>query len=167
MDKEIRVKKKNIFRFRGLDVSYDYCWRDNDTFIFQFGDGELKEENGDSYFIHFEYHLSDDEWVITIWWENDNAPIGFEGSEKYINEGEVEWIKSFASKFINNIEISDLQKKDGMRYYFECCCCGTTNKKMDLKKIIFGTNANGYVTEIIMCKRCREKLRVVLSEDGK
>lgn len=38
------------FKFIEKEISYSYEWLDDDTFVFQFGDGEFRDEDGD-YFI--------------------------------------------------------------------------------------------------------------------
>ena len=66
---------ESTFKFRNQRVSFEYHWLDDNTFIFQFGDGELTDPEGDNYFLHFEYHLMENKWIITIWWENENICI--------------------------------------------------------------------------------------------
>lgn len=89
----------NKFDFRKKKISYSWNWIDNDTFVFQFVDGEFKDLESD-YFIHFEYHKADNEWVISVWWEDDNEVIGFDGSDEYITKQEIEEVKEFAKQFI-------------------------------------------------------------------
>ena len=33
------------FNFRGREITYSYEWLDDDTFVFQFGDGEFQDED--------------------------------------------------------------------------------------------------------------------------
>ena len=87
-----------MIRFRGRDISYSCEWLDNDTYVFQFGEGEFSDSEGDDYFLRFEYHVSDEEWVIEIWWELDNIDISeldrFD-SDEYITKQEIEEVKKF------------------------------------------------------------------------
>lgn len=88
------------FDFRNKQVSYDYRWLDDDTFIFEFGDGEFVDSEGYDYFIHFEYHVSDDKWIIEVFWDSDSEIVGFDGSDEYITGQEVEEVKKFVKQFI-------------------------------------------------------------------
>lgn len=93
----------NKFDFRGRKISYQWNWLDDDTFIFQFGDGEFEDLEGD-YFIHFEYHVADDEWLITIWREDDNININELDkcdADEYITETEIEEVKKIARRLMN------------------------------------------------------------------
>lgn len=88
------------FDFRGKKVTYDWEWLDDDTFVFQFGDGEFQDEYGD-YFIHFEYHVEDNEWIVEVFWNSDAAVIGdINNSDDYITVEEMEMIMDFAEKFM-------------------------------------------------------------------
>lgn len=90
--------------FRNQEVSYIYHWLDDDTFIFDFGDGEFTDSENLAYFLHLEYHVKDNEWVIEIWWEDDTLGIDEldkMDSDEYITEQEVEEVKEFAKKFID------------------------------------------------------------------
>lgn len=89
------------FDFRDQKITFDYNWLDDDTFIFQFGDDQLTDSDGLEYFIHFEYHLADDEWIVEIFWDDDATEvIGFDGSDEYITEQEIEQVKEFAKQFM-------------------------------------------------------------------
>lgn len=44
-------------------------------FIFQFGDGELIDKDGDSYFIYYELDFITKEEVIQLWYENEIVTI--------------------------------------------------------------------------------------------
>lgn len=91
----------NKFAFRGQEISYQWNWLDDDAFIFQFGDGEFSDLESE-YFIHFEYHVADDEWLITIWWEDDNInELNKCDADEYITETEIEEVKKFAKQFMN------------------------------------------------------------------
>ena len=89
----------NKFDFRKKKLSDSWNWIDNDTFVFQFGDEEFKDLESD-YFIHFKYHKENNEWIVSVWWENDNEVIGFNGSDEYITEQEIEEVKEFAKQFM-------------------------------------------------------------------
>ena len=88
------------FKFREKEIAYSYEWLDDDTFVFQFGDGEFQDENGD-YFIHFEYHVKDNEWVIEVFWDGDVAVIGdINNADDYITVEEMEMVMNFAEQFM-------------------------------------------------------------------
>lgn len=89
------------FMFRGRATGCDHVWLDDDTFVFQFGDGEFTDPEGRDYFIHLEYHVQDNEWVTEVFWEDSSEPAGFDGSEEYITEREIEEIKEFAKQFMD------------------------------------------------------------------
>lgn len=90
------------FNFRGKKVTYGYKWLDDDTFIFQFGDGEFQDEDGD-YFIHFEYHAKDNVWVVKVFWDDDTAVIGdINNTDDYITVDEMESIINFAEHFMED-----------------------------------------------------------------
>lgn len=65
------MKYTKKFIFKGEDISYNYCWLDSDTFVFEFGDGKFIDTDGDNYFFHCEYHLSNKKYLFEIWWEDD------------------------------------------------------------------------------------------------
>ena len=88
------------FNFRGREITYSYEWLDDDTFVFQFGDGEFQDEDGD-YFIHFEYHVKDNEWVVEVFWDGDAAIIrDINNADDYITVDEMEMVMNFAEQFI-------------------------------------------------------------------
>lgn len=63
--------------------SYNYI--DNVTFCFDFGEGELVDKDGDSYFVHVEYHLNTGEWVFENWYEDETCKADLDpGEERYI-----------------------------------------------------------------------------------
>lgn len=79
--------------FRGNEVSCSMSWPDDYTFAFDIGDGEFTDSDGDDYFIHFEYHAYDDEWVVEVCFENEALQVGFPGSDKYITEEEIQYVE--------------------------------------------------------------------------
>lgn len=81
--------------FRGKLLENSYSWPDKDTFMFQFGDGELFDKTGDSYFIHMEFHIPEKKWITTIFWEYDHAEAGSFDSDEYITPEEVENVKDY------------------------------------------------------------------------
>lgn len=87
-----------LISFRGQDIPYTSEWQDNDTYLFRFGDGEFMDSEGDDYYLRFEYHVSDEEWIIEIQWVDDNMDISeldqFD-SDKYITKEEIEGVKNF------------------------------------------------------------------------
>lgn len=91
------------FNFRGREILYQCHWDDDNIFVFQFGDGEFTDLASE-YFIHFEYHLEDNKWVIEVWWEDDNIDIKELDkcdTDKYITENEIEEVKKYAKKFMD------------------------------------------------------------------
>lgn len=94
----------NKFNFRNQEVSYMHSWSDDDTFGFDFGDGEFTDSEGMDYFIRFEYHVANNEWVVEIWWENDSINIDEldkSDADEFITEQEIEEVKKFAKKFMD------------------------------------------------------------------
>lgn len=89
------------FIFRNQKVGYDCSWSDEDTFGFDFGDGEFVDSEGNGYFIRFEYHVSDDEWIVEVWWENDFVNINnlsLSDADEYITVQEIQEVKNFAAE---------------------------------------------------------------------
>lgn len=94
----------NKFNFRNQEVSYTTSWSDDDTFGFDFGDGEFTDSEDMDYFIRFEYHVADNEWVIEIWWEDENISIDEldkSDADEFITEQEINEVKEFAKQFID------------------------------------------------------------------
>lgn len=88
--------------FRNQEVSYGHS-QFTDTFYFVFGDGEFIDAEGDAYCIQFEYHISDKEWIVMIWWEDDNICIeelDESDADEYITKEEIGEVISFAKQFI-------------------------------------------------------------------
>lgn len=90
-------------KFRNEEVSCMYGWSDDDTFRFDFGDGEFVDSEENDYFIHFEYHISDNKWIVEIWWEDDS--IGIDELDKvdadeYITKQEIKEIKALVEKLM-------------------------------------------------------------------
>lgn len=93
----------NKFKFRNEEVSYMCAWSDSDTFGFDFGDGEFTDSENMDYFIRFEYHVKEDEWIVEIWWENDSINIDEldkSDADDFITEQEIEEVKEFARQLI-------------------------------------------------------------------
>mgnify|MGYP003330708417 CR=1 FL=1 len=57
--------------FRNQNLHYGFEIVGDEFVRFDFGDGELKDEDDDNYFIHVEHHLDTDEWVFEYWYEHD------------------------------------------------------------------------------------------------
>ncbi len=57
--------------FMGKQYHYDGNYIDDATYIFDFGDGEMADEDGDNMFIHMEYHGDEDRWVTEVWFDDD------------------------------------------------------------------------------------------------
>ena len=79
--------------FRGKKIDYFYDWIDNVTFRFDFGDGVFIDKDGDSYFIHVEYHKDTDEFIFEFWYEDDYIPA----PEEELKAEEREYLKTFIS----------------------------------------------------------------------
>lgn len=99
--------------FRNKEISYAYGWADDETFGFDFGDGEFVDSDNMEYFIRFEYNQTHNEWVIEIWWECSYANINELDksiADAYITEQEIEEIKDFAKKFMGALNYVELPK---------------------------------------------------------
>lgn len=83
------------FVFRGKETSYDYAWNVDNSFVFDFGDGDKDfiDNEGDSYFIHCEYESDnpDTQFWFEQWWEDESTEADFE----IVTEEEREYIKQF------------------------------------------------------------------------
>ena len=62
----------NTINFKGQLLHYDLFYIDKNTFCMDFGDGELKDSDGEDYFWHIEYHLDTKEYIFEIWYENEH-----------------------------------------------------------------------------------------------
>lgn len=92
-------EKFATFKFRNKYLKSDYSWLDKDTLVFQFGEGEIKDKNGDECFVLGEYHYDTEKFIIQVWYEDDaftiysqyedseldNVSDFFELSEKEVN----------------------------------------------------------------------------------
>ena len=69
---------KNTVKFNNQTVGYVFSgWRDDDeVFLFDFGDSELVDRDGDDYYVHLEYHSEENRWVEEIWWEDEYLSFG-------------------------------------------------------------------------------------------
>lgn len=91
------------FNFREKEISYSYEWFDEDTFGFDFGDGDFTDSEDMDYFIRLEYHVSDDEWIAEIWWEDESIGIDEldkSDADEFITEQEIAEVKEFAKQFV-------------------------------------------------------------------
>lgn len=85
--------------FRENEIPYYINWLDDVTFVFWFGEEIFTDSEGYDYFIHFEYHLDEKDWVIEIFWEEEFALLDdIKNSDEYITADEIENIKSIAEK---------------------------------------------------------------------
>lgn len=78
---------------KGKEVSCMHHWLDDNTFVFDIGDGDLTDSNGEDYFIHAEYHTDEDKFVFEIWWEDDYYLDVNDCQEELLTEHEMEVIK--------------------------------------------------------------------------
>jgi hypothetical protein len=91
-------KYTGTIKFRGRYVYYSSMWLDDCTFALMLSDGEFVDDNGDEYWISFEYNTKSDNWIIEIIWTDDHCRVGFRGSEKYITNEEIQEIKKIVSE---------------------------------------------------------------------
>lgn len=114
-----KIFRKNISRktllFREQEIQYYTNWLDDDTFELWFGENIFIDSDGDDYFIHIEYHLDDNEWVIEIYFEEEFVLIeDFINPDEYITKKEIEEIKKIAIKEMKIYEndSSDIHKQE-------------------------------------------------------
>lgn len=90
-------------KFRNKEVFFMYNWLDDDTFTLDFGDGEFVDSEENNYFIHIEYHVTDNKWIIEIWWEDDNISIDELdkiNADEYVTEQEIKEIKALVEQLM-------------------------------------------------------------------
>jgi hypothetical protein len=71
---EIFINSPKTIRWRGQEVSCLFYQNNDETsYKFDFGDGELVNEDGEEYFIHCELNNDNNNWnyVFEFWFEND------------------------------------------------------------------------------------------------
>lgn len=61
--------------FRGKIIPYSTNWLDDATFLFCTEEGYLKDNDGDSFILKFEYHLDETRFVDEVEWEDDSALV--------------------------------------------------------------------------------------------
>lgn len=79
------------FIFRGKETGYAWHWMDKNTLVFDFGDGEFTDAEGDAFFMHCEYHADSGESVFTVCWDEDSMEAG----PDYISDSEKEYAVQF------------------------------------------------------------------------
>lgn len=77
----------STFYIKDKEVSCNYLWRDVITFVFDIGDGDLVDSDGDNYFIHVEYHVDTDKYVYEIWWDDEYLNLD-ECKEEFLTKQE-------------------------------------------------------------------------------
>ncbi len=90
----------------GRKLKGNSYWKDNTSFVFDIGDGELSDKNGDNYFIHCEYNCDNGRWHyrFEIWFEDDNCSIyDIPKSERdeYLTETEMEELRAIIFNLCN------------------------------------------------------------------
>lgn len=106
------ISRKTLL-FREQEIQYYTNWFDDDTFELWFGENIFIDSDGDDYFIHIEYHLDDNEWVIEFYFEEEFVLIeDFINPDEYITKKEIEEIKKIAIKEMKIYEndSSDIHK---------------------------------------------------------
>lgn len=81
------------FLFRNNAEEYITQWLDKDTFIFCFGDRRFKDEDNDVYFIHCEYHVTENEFVFEALFEDDRINLSQGQETTYLTKDEIKNIK--------------------------------------------------------------------------
>ena len=84
------------FIFKNKETSYNWNWLDKNTFVLDFGDGEFVDADGDSFFIHCEYHLDNHTFIFEIYWEDSVM----KADENYISDSDKEYVKQFMKKLM-------------------------------------------------------------------
>ncbi len=98
-----------IVKFDGKEINYVPSGQINEgVFIFDLGDGELKDVEGDDYFLHLEYIKDKNEWIEEIWFDDDYIlfkewAYATEQMKKDLNNIEVFFQKEFITSEIEKI----------------------------------------------------------------
>ena len=131
--------EENTFLFREQMVTFAYNWLDDDTFGFDFGDGDFVDSEGKDYFIHLEYHVADEEWITEIFWDDNAAVLGFEGSGQYLTDQEQEEMIAFAKTFIPEEDLPQkISDKEIISELHQAeVTLGKINRKYDSDQIAF------------------------------
>ena len=95
----------NKFCFRNKNISFKFCYPNDSTFYFIFGERELFDSKKNEYVIQLKYHITEDKWITEIWLEDEPTCIYVNeltkiNTDEYITEQEIEDIKEFAKQFI-------------------------------------------------------------------
>lgn len=85
----------NKFVFRNQEISCNKYYISN-ALIFEFGEGEFIDTNGDNFFIHCEYNGS--EFKFLIYFEN----VVINTDENYLSSNEKEQIKEYIKMLYKN-----------------------------------------------------------------
>lgn len=80
---------------RDKKLSYSYSWVHESRLIFDIGDGELSDKDG-NYFIHISYETENDDCSFYLFWDDDMIRLK-ESSEDYLTEQEMEYLKQLLS----------------------------------------------------------------------
>lgn len=91
-----------LISFRNRGVSYSAGWQDG-LYVFDFGDGEFVDSDGDSYFIHVEYNPDKNKWIAEVWWEDDHMEIRNCNpvANMYMTSSEFGLVKAFIVNIMN------------------------------------------------------------------
>ena len=84
--------RNDLLEFRGNKMFYECAWADDLTFQLDFGDGQLKDKDGDLYFIHCEYHKDKKKFFFEAWYEEGLISLGADNEliRPYLTEEEKE-----------------------------------------------------------------------------
>ena len=103
---------ENTINFMNKIIHYgNIGWSDANTFVIDFGDGELTDEWGDDYFIHVEYHPKELNFIISVWYEDDNMYIYESPIKDDISNADILALKSVIYDELNKINESKINNK--------------------------------------------------------
>lgn len=99
----------NIF---GKELSYNVYWNDNFSFAVDIGDGELKNKNGDNYFIHCECNCDDNicHGLFEIWFDKDSIIMNIDEydmyeRDEYLTLEQMNKLEDFMNTYIESKEL--------------------------------------------------------------
>ena len=84
------------FIFKSKETSYSWNWLDKNTFVFDFGDEEFIDAEGDNFFFHCEYHCQIQKFIFEIYWEDSMM----EADKNYISDFDKEYVKQFMGQLM-------------------------------------------------------------------
>jgi len=63
-------------------IEQGHCSYNGLSVVFDFGDGEFFDKNGESYFYHIEFHRDTNEWIYEQWYEDEVVETDLSKEEK-------------------------------------------------------------------------------------